>query len=82
MAGHVGEGYTNEIEHALAYTPTAELLELPFLAPDQVRDSGQAYTLAKRASVRRHLGCPRRPRELPQPRHHLLPARAGRDDQP
>jgi NAD(P)-dependent dehydrogenase (short-subunit alcohol dehydrogenase family) len=53
MAGHMGDGYSKEVEHALAYTPTAELLDLPFLAPDQVGDSGAAYTLAKRANVLR-----------------------------
>jgi len=53
MAGHMGEGFSNEVEHALAYTPTAELLDLPFLAPDEVGNSGQAYTLAKRANALR-----------------------------
>lgn len=53
MAGHMGDGYSKEIEHALAYTPTAELLEQPFLAPDAVGDSGAAYTLAKRANALR-----------------------------
>ena len=53
MAGHMGDGYSKEIEHALAYTPTAELLELSFLAPEQVGDSGAAYTLAKRANALR-----------------------------
>lgn len=50
MAGHVGEGYPREVEHALAYTPTAELLDLPFLAAEKVGDSGAAYTLAKRGN--------------------------------
>lgn len=53
MAGHMGDGYPREIEHALAYTPTAELLDLPFLAADKVGDSGRAYTLAKRGNVLR-----------------------------
>jgi len=53
MAGHMGDGFSKEVEHALAYTPTTELLDLPFLAPDQVGDSGQAYTLAKRANALR-----------------------------
>ena len=51
MAGHMGEGYPRDIEHALAYTPTAELLDLPFLAAHKVGDSGAAYTLAKRGNV-------------------------------
>jgi NAD(P)-dependent dehydrogenase (short-subunit alcohol dehydrogenase family) len=53
MAGHMGDGYPREIEHALAYTPTAELLGLPFLAADKVGDSGAAYTLAKRGNALR-----------------------------
>jgi NAD(P)-dependent dehydrogenase (short-subunit alcohol dehydrogenase family) len=53
MAGHMGDGLSKEVEHALAYTPTAELLDLPFLSPDKVGDSGAAYTLAKRANVLR-----------------------------
>ncbi|MEV7761998.1 SDR family oxidoreductase [Curtobacterium flaccumfaciens] len=53
MAGHMGDGFPKDVEHALAYTPTAELLDLPFLAPDQVGNSGAAYTLAKRANVLR-----------------------------
>lgn len=35
---------------ALATTPVEELLDLPMLQPDQVKDSGYAYTLAKRAN--------------------------------
>jgi NAD(P)-dependent dehydrogenase (short-subunit alcohol dehydrogenase family) len=53
MAGHMGEGYPREVEHALAYTPTTELLDMPFLAADQVGDSGAAYTLAKRGNALR-----------------------------
>jgi NAD(P)-dependent dehydrogenase (short-subunit alcohol dehydrogenase family) len=53
MAGHMGEGYPRDIEHALAYTPAAELLGLPFLAADKVGDSGAAYTLAKRGNALR-----------------------------
>jgi hypothetical protein len=53
MAGHMGEGYPREVEHALAYTPTTELLDLPFLAADKVGDSGAAYTLAKRGNALR-----------------------------
>jgi NAD(P)-dependent dehydrogenase (short-subunit alcohol dehydrogenase family) len=53
MAGHMGEGYPPEIEHALAYAPTTELLNLPFLTAEKVGDSGAAYTLAKRANALR-----------------------------
>ena len=56
MAGHMGDGYSKEIEHALAYTPTVELLELDFLAPEKVGNSGAAYTLAKRANALRVQG--------------------------
>jgi NAD(P)-dependent dehydrogenase (short-subunit alcohol dehydrogenase family) len=56
MAGHMGDGYSKEIEHALASTPTAELLELDFLAPEKVGNSGAAYTLAKRANALRVQG--------------------------
>lgn len=53
MAGHMGDGYSKEIEHALAYTPTAGLLDQPFLAPEAVGNSGAAYTLAKRGNALR-----------------------------
>ncbi|MET3935622.1 SDR family oxidoreductase [Arthrobacter sp. OAP107] len=53
MAGHMGEGYPRDVEHALAYTATGELLDLPFLAADTVGDSGAAYTLAKRGNALR-----------------------------
>src|SRR5256885_2108539 len=52
MAGHMRAvaPLTPEQEHALAYTPTDELLKLPFLAPDTVPNSGPAYGLSKRAN--------------------------------
>jgi hypothetical protein len=53
MAGHMGPGYGRDVELALAYTPTADLLGLDFLAPDAVGDSGAAYALAKRANALR-----------------------------
>lgn len=53
MAGHMGPGFSREIELALAYTPTADLLGLDFLAPETVGNSGAAYTLAKRANALR-----------------------------
>jgi NAD(P)-dependent dehydrogenase (short-subunit alcohol dehydrogenase family) len=39
-----------EQNHALATTPTEELLGLPFLQPDQVTDSLHAYQLSKRGN--------------------------------
>lgn len=53
MAGHMGAGYPKDLEHALAYTPAAELLALDALTPETVGDSGAAYTLAKRANALR-----------------------------
>jgi NAD(P)-dependent dehydrogenase (short-subunit alcohol dehydrogenase family) len=53
MAGHMGPGFSREIELALAYTPTADLLGLDCLAPEAVGNSGAAYTLAKRANALR-----------------------------
>ncbi|WP_084105158.1 SDR family oxidoreductase [Demequina sp. NBRC 110056] len=55
MAGHMGPGFPSELEHALAYTPTAELAALPQLEAGAVGDSGAAYTLAKRANALRVL---------------------------
>ena len=53
MAGHMGEGCPRQLEHTLAQTPAAQLLDLPELAPDIVGDSGAAYTLAKHANALR-----------------------------
>ena len=51
MAGHMSDGYSSEIEHAIATTAPSELLALPFLAPDAVGNSGAAYALAKRGNA-------------------------------
>jgi NAD(P)-dependent dehydrogenase (short-subunit alcohol dehydrogenase family) len=50
MAGHRLPGLTTEQNKALATTPADELLAMPMLQPDQVTESGQAYTLSKRAN--------------------------------
>lgn len=50
MAGHMTAPLTPEQERALATTPTAELLQLPFLAPDLISGAGVAYGMAKRAN--------------------------------
>jgi NAD(P)-dependent dehydrogenase (short-subunit alcohol dehydrogenase family) len=50
MAGHMPAPLPPEQEHALAYTPTEELLALPFLSADALRDSMQAYGIAKKAN--------------------------------
>lgn len=44
---------TAEEDRALATTPCDELLDLPFLQPDQVRDTLHAYQLAKRCNEKR-----------------------------
>ncbi len=50
MAGHMPAPLPADQEHALAFTPTEELLALPFLQPGEVRDSMQAYGIAKKAN--------------------------------
>lgn len=50
QSGHRLPPLTVEQSKALATTPVEELLGLPFLQPDQVRDSLHAYQLAKRGN--------------------------------
>jgi NAD(P)-dependent dehydrogenase (short-subunit alcohol dehydrogenase family) len=50
MAGHMPAPLPPEQDHALAFTPTEELLALPFLQAEVVRDSMQAYGIAKKAN--------------------------------
>src|SRR6187397_2957117 len=50
QSGHRLPALTIEQNKALAMTPTEELLELPFLQLDQVKDSLHAYQLSKRAN--------------------------------
>ncbi|GAA1956922.1 SDR family oxidoreductase [Catenulispora subtropica] len=50
MAGHRESPYDRDVERALATTPTAELLALPFLDPEKIGSSVHAYALAKRAN--------------------------------
>jgi NAD(P)-dependent dehydrogenase (short-subunit alcohol dehydrogenase family) len=50
MAGHMAAHLPRDQEDALAYTPAEELLALPFLSNDAVRDSMQAYGIAKKAN--------------------------------
>jgi NAD(P)-dependent dehydrogenase (short-subunit alcohol dehydrogenase family) len=50
MAGHMPAALPPEQEHALAFTPADELMALPFLSADAVRDSMQAYGIAKKAN--------------------------------
>jgi NAD(P)-dependent dehydrogenase (short-subunit alcohol dehydrogenase family) len=53
QSGHRLPPLTVEQNKALATTPVEELLGLPFLQPDQVRDSLHAYQLAKRGNALR-----------------------------
>lgn len=50
MAGHMMPALSPEQDHALAYTPTEELLALPFLQADAVPNTLVAYMIAKRAN--------------------------------
>lgn len=50
QSGHRLEPLTIEQNRALATTPTEELLSLPFLQLDQIRDSLHAYQLSKRGN--------------------------------
>ena len=50
QSGHRLPPLTIEQNKALATTPVEELLRLPFLQPDQVKDSLHAYQLAKRGN--------------------------------
>ena len=50
QSGHRLPPLSVEQNRALATTPVEELLKLPFLQPDQVRDSLHAYQLSKRGN--------------------------------
>ena len=50
MAGYRLPPLSVEQNAALATTPVEELLDLPMLQPDQVKDSGYAYTISKRGN--------------------------------
>ncbi|MGA2450466.1 MAG: SDR family oxidoreductase [Polyangiaceae bacterium] len=50
QSGHRLGALTAEQDKALATTPPEQLLSLPFLRPDQVKDSLYAYQLAKRGN--------------------------------
>jgi NAD(P)-dependent dehydrogenase (short-subunit alcohol dehydrogenase family) len=53
QSGHRLGALTTEQNAALATTPADELLSLPMLQPDQVKDSLHAYQLAKRGNALR-----------------------------
>jgi NAD(P)-dependent dehydrogenase (short-subunit alcohol dehydrogenase family) len=50
QSGHRLPALSIEQNKALALTPVEQLLDLPFLQPDQVKDSLHAYQLAKRGN--------------------------------
>jgi NAD(P)-dependent dehydrogenase (short-subunit alcohol dehydrogenase family) len=52
IASHFGhrEALSPEQDRALAVTPAAELLALPFLQPETIRDEVHAYQLSKRGN--------------------------------
>ena len=53
MAGYMLPALPAEQDHALAFTPADELLQLPFLSADAVPNSMIAYMIAKRANTLR-----------------------------
>jgi NAD(P)-dependent dehydrogenase (short-subunit alcohol dehydrogenase family) len=53
QSGHRLPPLTTEHNHALATTPVEELLKLPMLQSDQVKDSLHAYQLSKRGNALR-----------------------------
>ena len=50
QSGHRLPALTIEQDKALATTPVEQLLSLPFVQPDQIRDSLHAYQLSKRGN--------------------------------
>jgi NAD(P)-dependent dehydrogenase (short-subunit alcohol dehydrogenase family) len=50
MAGHMPPPLDPQTAHALAFTPTEELLALPVLGKDAVPNSGAAYAVSKQAN--------------------------------
>lgn len=53
QSGHRMPALGAEIDEQLATTPTEELLRLPVLQPENIRDTLHAYQLAKRCNVKR-----------------------------
>nr|HEX4319151.1 SDR family oxidoreductase [Kofleriaceae bacterium] len=50
MAGHMPPPFPQDIDEALARTPTDQLLQLPCLQPAAIPNSGAAYATSKRAN--------------------------------
>ncbi len=80
QSGHRLPPLSTEQNAALATTPVEELLGLPMLRPDQVKDSLHAYQLSKRGNSLRVMaeavrwGEAWRAGQHDQPRHHHHPA--------
>lgn len=53
QSGHRMKQLTPEEDEQLACTPTEELLDLPLLQPENIRDTLHAYQLAKRCNEKR-----------------------------
>lgn len=53
QSGHRMKQLTTEEDEQLARTPTEELLKLPLLQPENIRDTLHAYQLAKRCNEKR-----------------------------
>lgn len=53
QSGHRMPALTAEEDELLATTPAEELLSLPLLQPDSIRDTLHAYQMAKRCNVKR-----------------------------
>ena len=53
QSGHRMKQLTPEEDEQLACTPTEELLKLPLLQPENIRDALHAYQLAKRCNEKR-----------------------------
>lgn len=56
QSGHRMPQLTPEEDEQLAITPTEELLKLPLLWPENIRDTLHAYQLAKRCNEKRVMG--------------------------
>jgi NAD(P)-dependent dehydrogenase (short-subunit alcohol dehydrogenase family) len=50
MAGYMPPPLPSDHDHALAFTPFGQLLQLPFLSSEAVPNSGVAYGMSKRAN--------------------------------
>lgn len=50
VAGHMFPPLTPEQQHALAHTAAKDLLQLPFVSPDNISNPGLAYGIAKQAN--------------------------------